>query len=164
YVVNANDTIIAMEAASGKLRWAQHRTPALGMEIAGDAGPLVPPDRVYVAFSDGHAVPHDPLDGSARWPPADLSPRPEQALREVPGRREDAGARSDFDRAGRVRGELRRRGLRARRADGDPYLGERPGHRRRQPRAVARAAPSTCRRRWSSGGGSQAAFGVVGHD
>jgi outer membrane protein assembly factor BamB len=84
YVVNANDTIIAMEAASGKLRWTQHRTPALGMEIAGYAGPLVTPDRVYVAFSDGHVAAYDPLDGSDRWPPVDLSAEVEQAQGEVP--------------------------------------------------------------------------------
>lgn len=84
YVVNANDTIIAIEAASGKLRWTQHRTPALGMEIAGYAGPLVTPDRVYVAFSDGHVGAYDPLDGSERWPPVDLSAEVEQAQGEVP--------------------------------------------------------------------------------
>jgi outer membrane protein assembly factor BamB len=84
YVVNANDTVIAMEAASGKLRWTQHRTPALGMEIAGYAGPLVTPDRVYAAFSDGHVAAYDPLDGSERWPPVDLSAEVEQAQGEVP--------------------------------------------------------------------------------
>jgi outer membrane protein assembly factor BamB len=84
YVVNANDTIVAMEAASGKLRWTQHRTPALGMEIAGYAGPLVTPDRVYVAYSDGHVAAYDPLDGSERWPPVDLSAEVEQAQGEVP--------------------------------------------------------------------------------
>jgi outer membrane protein assembly factor BamB len=84
YVVNANDTIIAMEAASGKLRWSQHRTPALGMEIAGYAGPLVTPERVYVAFSDGHVAAFDPLDGSEKWPPVDLSAEVEQAQGEVP--------------------------------------------------------------------------------
>jgi outer membrane protein assembly factor BamB len=84
YVVNANDTIIAIEAGSGKLRWTQHRTPALGMEIAGYAGPLVTQDRVYVAFSDGHVGAYDPLDGSERWPPVDLSAEVEQAQGEVP--------------------------------------------------------------------------------
>jgi outer membrane protein assembly factor BamB len=84
YVVNANDTVVAIEAATGKLRWTQHRTPALGMEIAGYAGPLVTPDRVYVAFSDGHVAAYDPLDGSERWPPVDLSAEVEQAQGEVP--------------------------------------------------------------------------------
>jgi outer membrane protein assembly factor BamB len=84
YVVNANDTIVAMEAATGKLRWSQHRSPALGMEISGYAGPLVTPDRVYVAFSDGHVAAYDPLDGTERWPPVDLSAEAEQAQGEVP--------------------------------------------------------------------------------
>ena len=30
YVVNANDTMVAMEAKSGKLRWSQHRSPRSG--------------------------------------------------------------------------------------------------------------------------------------
>lgn len=84
YVVNANDTVIAIEAGTGKLRWTQHRTPAMGMEIAGYAGPLVTPDRVYVAYSDGHVSAYDPLDGNDRWPPVDLSAEVEQAQGEVP--------------------------------------------------------------------------------
>jgi outer membrane protein assembly factor BamB len=54
------------------------------MEIAGYAGPLVTPDRVYVAFSDGHVGAYDPLDGSERWPPVDLSAEVEQTQGEVP--------------------------------------------------------------------------------
>ncbi len=84
YVVNANDTVCAIEANSGKLRWTQHRTPAFGMEVAGYAGPLVTRDRVYVAFSDGHVAAYDPLDGAERWPLIDLSAEVEQAQGDVP--------------------------------------------------------------------------------
>jgi outer membrane protein assembly factor BamB len=84
YVVNANDTIVAIEARTGKIRWSQHRTPAFGMEIAGYACPLVTADRVYVAFSDGHVAAYDPLDGTERWPIVDLSAEVEQAQGDVP--------------------------------------------------------------------------------
>jgi outer membrane protein assembly factor BamB len=84
YAVNANDTVVAVDPATGKLRWTQHRTPALGMEIAGYAGPLVTSDRVYTAFSDGHVVSYDALDGSERWQPVDLSAEVEQTTGEIP--------------------------------------------------------------------------------
>jgi outer membrane protein assembly factor BamB len=84
YVVNANDTVVAIEAASGKLRWTQHRRPAFGMEIAGYAGPLVTDERVYVAFSDGRVAAYDPLDGSERWPLVDLSAEAEHSQGDIP--------------------------------------------------------------------------------
>lgn len=84
YAVNANDTVVALEPQTGKLRWTQHRTPALGMEIAGYAGALVTEDRVYTAFSDGHVASYDALDGSERWQPVDLSAEVEQATGEIP--------------------------------------------------------------------------------
>src|SRR5690606_40316102 len=39
YIANANDTVIAADAKTGQVRWSQHRTPAMGMEIAGYSGP-----------------------------------------------------------------------------------------------------------------------------
>jgi len=84
YVVNANDTIIAIETATGKIRWTQHRRPAFGMEIAGYAGPLVTDDRVYVAFSDGRVAAYDPNDGTDRWPLVDLSAEAEHSQGDVP--------------------------------------------------------------------------------
>ena len=84
YVVNANDTIVALEAATGKLRWTQHRRPAFGMEIAGYAGPLVTDERVYVAYSDGRVAAYDPIDGSERWPLVDLSAEAEHSQGDVP--------------------------------------------------------------------------------
>ncbi|MET0592902.1 MAG: PQQ-binding-like beta-propeller repeat protein [Polyangiaceae bacterium] len=84
YVVNANDTIVAIEAKTGKMRWTQHRRPAFGMEIAGYAGPLVTDDRVYVAFSDGRVAAYDLLTGNDKWPLVDLSAEAEHAQGDVP--------------------------------------------------------------------------------
>lgn len=84
YAVNANDTVLALEARSGKPIWTQHRTPALGMEVAGYAGPTVWRGKVYVAFSDGNVTAFDARTGDERWQPVDLSAEAEQALGEIP--------------------------------------------------------------------------------
>lgn len=73
YVTNANDTLIAIDAASGKMKWHQHRTPAFGMEVAGYAGPALGRDKVYAAFSDGTVQAYSLEDGSEQWPTVDLS-------------------------------------------------------------------------------------------
>jgi outer membrane protein assembly factor BamB len=84
YAVNANDTLLAIDPASGKLRWMQHRTPAMGMEMSGYAGPLVMGNTVFVAFSDGNVAAFNVRDGSETWPPVDLSAEAEQTLGEMP--------------------------------------------------------------------------------
>lgn len=84
YVVNANDTVLALEPQTGKMRWSRHRSPALGMEIAGYAGPLVTSEMVYAAFSDGHVMAYDAKDGSDRWSPVDLAAEAEQLTGDVP--------------------------------------------------------------------------------
>ena len=84
YVVNANDTLLALEPATGKVRWSQHRSPAAGMEVAGYAGPAVFRGKVYTGFSDGNVVAYDALTGAERWQPVDLAAEAEQTLGEVP--------------------------------------------------------------------------------
>jgi outer membrane protein assembly factor BamB len=78
YVVNANDTLVAIDAATGKLKWTQHRTPAFGMEVAGYAGPALGRDKVYAAFSDGTVQAYSLEDGSEQWPTVDLAAEAEQ--------------------------------------------------------------------------------------
>lgn len=84
YAVNANDTLMAIEPTSGKLRWSQHRAPALGMEVAGHSGPLVWRGLVYLAYSDGNVIAYDAATGAERWQPVDLSAEAEQLLGDVP--------------------------------------------------------------------------------
>lgn len=79
YITNANDTLIALDAATGKMRWHQHRTPAFGMEISGHAGPALGRDLVYTAFSDGVVMAYDLKDGSEQWPLVDLAAEAEQS-------------------------------------------------------------------------------------
>ncbi|HRI71399.1 MAG TPA: PQQ-binding-like beta-propeller repeat protein [Polyangium sp.] len=73
YVVNANDTLVAVYAKDGALKWHQHRTPAFGMEVSGYAGPSLGRDKVYMAFSDGVVMAYDIEDGSEQWPIVDLA-------------------------------------------------------------------------------------------
>lgn len=78
---NASDYLFAIDRRTGKPKWQTHRTPALGMEISGHAGPAF--DRstglVYMAFSDGHVSAYDVNDGSEKWTPVDLSAEAEQS-------------------------------------------------------------------------------------
>jgi outer membrane protein assembly factor BamB len=79
YFVNANDTLVAVDSDSGKLRWFRQRTPAFGMEIAGYAGPAVHDGLVYAAFSDGIVMAYKLVDGSEAWGgPVDLTAEAEQ--------------------------------------------------------------------------------------
>nr|PZN24530.1 MAG: hypothetical protein DIU78_11980 [Pseudomonadota bacterium] len=84
YFTNANDTVLALDPKSGALVWQQHRTPAMGMEIAGHAGPAVYRDKVYTGFSDGTVLAFDARTGAERWQPVDLSAEAEQLLGELP--------------------------------------------------------------------------------
>jgi outer membrane protein assembly factor BamB len=84
YFVNANDTVIALDAATGKMLWNQHRTPVSGMQIAGHSGLLVWGARVYVGFSDGMVVAFDATSGAERWQPVDLAAEAESNLGAVP--------------------------------------------------------------------------------
>lgn len=79
YVVNANDTLVAIHAGTGKLKWHQHRAPAFGMEVAGYAGPALGRDKVYAAFSDGTVQGYSLDDGSEQWPTVDLAAEAEQS-------------------------------------------------------------------------------------
>ncbi|WP_437820246.1 outer membrane protein assembly factor BamB family protein [Sorangium sp. So ce1078] len=79
YVTNSNDTLIALDAATGAMRWHQHRTPAFGMEISGHAGPALGRDKVYTAFSDGVVMAYDLKNGSEQWALVDLAAEAEQS-------------------------------------------------------------------------------------
>ncbi|HHH28356.1 MAG TPA: hypothetical protein ENK57_08430, partial [Polyangiaceae bacterium] len=81
FAVDANDTLIAIDPATGKMRWFRHRPPAAGMEIAGYAGPLVHEDVVYTAHSDGVVVAYRTNDGAEAWPtPVDLAADAEEMV------------------------------------------------------------------------------------
>lgn len=84
FVVNANDTVVGINAETGALIWNQHRLPAMGMEIVGHASPLVDRGLVYCAFSDGTVTAFDARTGQERWAPVDLSAVAEQELDRVP--------------------------------------------------------------------------------
>jgi outer membrane protein assembly factor BamB len=80
YFTNANDTVVAADPWTGKMRWNQHRAPIGGMAVAGHAGPAVAGGKVYVAFSDGHVMAYDARDGTELWNPVDLSAEAEQSV------------------------------------------------------------------------------------
>jgi len=80
FFANGADNLFAIDRRTGKMKWTQHRTPALGMEISGHAGPTVDGQRVFMAYSDGHVVAYEARDGSEAWPqPVDLAGEAEAA-------------------------------------------------------------------------------------
>lgn len=100
FLVNANDTLVAIDRKTGKMKWNQHRTPAFGMEIAGYAGPALGQEQVYAAFSDGNVMAYAIDDGSERWPGVDLSADVEQATGGEPVKYLDVDTTPVVDREG----------------------------------------------------------------
>jgi outer membrane protein assembly factor BamB len=84
YVANANDTVLALDPGTGELRWHQHRTPAMGMEVAGYAGVTAFRNKIYAGFSDGNVAAFDALTGAERWQPVDLAAEVEATTGEAP--------------------------------------------------------------------------------
>jgi outer membrane protein assembly factor BamB len=86
FFANGADYLFAADRRTGKQHWQVHRTPALGMEISGYAGPAYDKfyDLVFMAYSDGHVIAYSGKDGSERWTPVDLSAEAEAAGGEAP--------------------------------------------------------------------------------
>jgi outer membrane protein assembly factor BamB len=80
---NGADNLFAIDRRTGAQKWHVHRTPALGMEVSGYAGPSVDQGAVFFAYSDGHVAAYEARDGSERWTPVDLSAEAEQAQGEA---------------------------------------------------------------------------------
>ncbi|MBL9108464.1 MAG: PQQ-binding-like beta-propeller repeat protein [Myxococcales bacterium] len=78
YFANAADNLVAVDRRTGKTKWSTHRQPALGMEVAGYAGPAFDRGIVYMAYSDGHVMAYDGRDGAEKWAPVDLAADAEQ--------------------------------------------------------------------------------------
>ncbi len=79
YVANGADQLYALDKTTGKSKWYVHRTSALGMEVAGYAGPAYDRGKVFMAYSDGHVIAYDAKDGNEKWTPVDLSADAEHA-------------------------------------------------------------------------------------
>ena len=78
FVANGADNLFAIDRRTAASLWRVHRTPALGMEISGQAGPSYDRGIVFFAYSDGHVGGYDARDGSEHFPPVDLSADVEQ--------------------------------------------------------------------------------------
>jgi outer membrane protein assembly factor BamB len=79
FVANGADNLFAVDRRTAASLWRVHRTPALGMEISGQAGPSYDRGVVFFAFSDGHVGAYEARDGSEHFPPVDLSADVEQS-------------------------------------------------------------------------------------
>lgn len=73
FFTNANDTLVAADRKTGKLKYYQKRESAGGIEMGGYAGVAVGHGKVYTAFSDGVVMAYAQSDGAERWPIVDLA-------------------------------------------------------------------------------------------
>jgi len=76
--------LIAADAETGRIHWSQHRTPAMGMEVAGHSGVVVHGGYAYMGFSDGMAIAFDAITGDERWQPVDLAAEAEEIRGDIP--------------------------------------------------------------------------------
>lgn len=71
YVANVDDTVYALDEATGDLRWRhQHKLDAARsaeLELYGAPSPVVVGDLVFTGFSDGFLVALTKADGTPRW-------------------------------------------------------------------------------------------------
>jgi outer membrane protein assembly factor BamB len=79
FFANASDQLFCVNRRTGKMEWHQHRTPALGMEIAGYAGPAFDDGAVIIAYSDGTLHAYQSRGGDEKWM-VDLAAEAEHAL------------------------------------------------------------------------------------
>ncbi len=61
------DTVFALDAATGAWKWHQRREPKAGFTIRGVATPTVDGETVYAAWSDGTVAALDLHTGKPRW-------------------------------------------------------------------------------------------------
>jgi outer membrane protein assembly factor BamB len=66
-VVSENDTLFAVESASGAWAWQYRRDPPSGFTVRGVGRPVVRDETVYLGFSDGFLVALSHGDGSVKW-------------------------------------------------------------------------------------------------
>jgi outer membrane protein assembly factor BamB len=64
---NAADQLFCVNRRTGKVEWHQHRTPALNMEIAGYAGPVLHEGAIIIAYSDGTLHSYAGKNGDETW-------------------------------------------------------------------------------------------------
>lgn len=67
YIVNGDNTVIALDPDSGKNLWQYRRPPLKGFSAAGHAGLVLVKGKLVTGFSDGYIVALDPLVGAVIW-------------------------------------------------------------------------------------------------
>ena len=67
YVINADNTIFALDPESGETVWQYRRAPLKGFSGAGHSAMVFAKNKIIAGFSDGYIVALDPLVGAAVW-------------------------------------------------------------------------------------------------
>ncbi len=67
YIVNADNTVFALDPDKGDIIWQYRRPPLKGFSAAGYAGVVLAKDKIITGFSDGYLVALDPVLGAVVW-------------------------------------------------------------------------------------------------
>jgi outer membrane protein assembly factor BamB len=67
YVVNADNTVFALNPNSGETVWEYRRPPLKGFSGAGYSGITVAKNKLIAGYSDGYIAALDPVTGGAVW-------------------------------------------------------------------------------------------------
>lgn len=67
YIINADNTVYALDPDSGETVWQYRRPPLKGFSASGHAGILFADEKIIAGFSDGYVVALDLLVGAAVW-------------------------------------------------------------------------------------------------
>jgi outer membrane protein assembly factor BamB len=66
-VASQNETLFAVDRATGKWKWQYRRDAPPGFTVRGTSNPAVKGDVVYMGFADGYVVALGLNDGAQRW-------------------------------------------------------------------------------------------------
>jgi outer membrane protein assembly factor BamB len=67
YIVNADNTVLALDPINGEIIWQYRRPPVEGFSSAGYAGLTLSNSSLFTGFSDGFVAAIDPAAGTAIW-------------------------------------------------------------------------------------------------
>ncbi len=67
YIINADNTVLALNPDSGETVWQYRRPPLKGFSGAGHSGIILTRNKLIAGFSDGYLVALDPITGAAVW-------------------------------------------------------------------------------------------------
>jgi outer membrane protein assembly factor BamB len=67
YVLTGSNTLLSLEADSGKLKWSYNRVDSSSLSVRGGSKPAIKNNQLFVGFSDGAVVSLNAQTGALNW-------------------------------------------------------------------------------------------------